>query len=141
MNVFVYGTLTDREQVERVLTEYAFRGEWVLDGLRRVEGTYPTLAPGGTLAGRLLQTPEIERLDRYEGVDRGLYVRVAVPTEGDLDGSGASARVDGSNAVTVYVGDPAALDVGSEIEWPGEGDFRTRVERYVREHAVRMRRE
>jgi len=143
VNVLVYGTLTEPEQVEKVLTEYAFHGEWVLCGLHRVEGTYPTLAPGGRVTGRLLSTPEIDRLDRYEGVDRGLYVRVAVPIEGDPgdpEREGDPTQPDGSNAVVVYVGDPTALGVEVEIEWPDEGGFRTRVERYVREHAVSVTR-
>lgn len=142
MDVFVYGTLTDPGRVREVLTEYDVRDRAVLEGLHRVEGTYPTLAPGGTVAGRLLKTPEIERLDRYEGVERGLYVRVAVPVgrgADDFESSGDPVVSDTSNTVAVYVGDPAALNVESEIEWPVEGDFRTCVERYVREHAVCVR--
>ena len=145
MDVFVYGTLTDPERVEGVLAEYAFGGEMVLRGLYHVDGTYPTLAPGGQVAGRLLKTPEIERLDRYEGVERGLYVRVAVPVENKGDGARTEGpNEEGSNGsderrtVAVYVGDPAALGLNSEIEWPGDGSFAERVERYARDRSVRV---
>jgi gamma-glutamylcyclotransferase (GGCT)/AIG2-like uncharacterized protein YtfP len=131
MDVFVYGTLTDRERAGEVLGEFDFVGDAILEGLHRVEGTYPTLTPGGSVEGRLLNTPEIDRLDRYENVERELYVRVAVsivdaPTESNESGT-----------VAVYVGDPAARD--ARTEWPGEGSFASRVERYVRERAVTVR--
>lgn len=131
MNVFVYGTLTDHERADEVLSEYDFRGSALLEGLHRVDGTYPTLAPGGRVDGRLLATAEIDRLDRYEGVERGLYVRLAVPI---ADGSTAP---NGFDTVAVYVGDPTAL--GADARWPGGGSFGERVERYVREHAVTVR--
>lgn len=121
MNVFVYGTLTDQDRAGAVLDGFEYVGEAVLDGLHRVEGRYPTLAPGGTTDGRLLRTDEVAALDRYEGVDRGLYVRVAVPR-------------DGGGTVQVYVGDPGRLD--ADAEWPGDGGFRARIERYVAEEEV-----
>ncbi|WP_247002578.1 gamma-glutamylcyclotransferase family protein [Halosolutus gelatinilyticus] len=118
--VFVYGTLTDPTRVEGVLgpaveTPWRFVGSARLDGLRRVDGRYPTLAPGGSVDGRLLAVDEsgLERLDRYEGVDRGLYVRVAVPRE------------DASAPVWTYVGDPDRLRVN--VDWPGNGPLRERV--------------
>jgi hypothetical protein len=83
-----------------------------------VSGRYPTLAPGGETAGRLLRTDDVAALDDYEGVDEGLYVRVAVP------------RTDGGEAA-VYVGDPDALDVSEPVTWPGAGSFADRVEAYV----------
>ena len=127
MDVFVYGTLTDPAQVARVASEFECRGPATLDGLRRVEGEYPTLAPGGEVTGRVLRTTEIEALDRYEGVERGLYVRVAVPWEGAED----------REAVNVYVGDPGAI--GADAEWPGDGTFAERVRRFVREENVVVR--
>lgn len=117
-DVFVYGTLTDPERAAAVLEEFAFVGHAVLHGFHRVDGRYPTLAPGGTVEGRLLRTAELERLDRYEGVDEGLYVRVPVPRRGP-------AGTSSSAPVALYVGDPDRL--GAPAEWPGEGSFAERV--------------
>lgn len=111
MDVFVYGTLTDPEQVGQVLDSFVFVGPATLSGLHAVDGAYPTLAPGGRTAGRLLRTDEIDALDAYERVDDGLYTRVTVP----LDGGG-----DHPDEAAVYVGDPDRLDVEGEVDW-GEG--------------------
>jgi gamma-glutamylcyclotransferase (GGCT)/AIG2-like uncharacterized protein YtfP len=116
MEVFVYGTLTDPSTAGRVLERYEFRGAATVSGLHRVDGEYPTLAPGGTCEGRLLSTPEVATLDRYEGVDRGLYVR-------------RSLSVDGGGTVECYIGDPAPLGVADE--WSGTGPFGDRVDRYL----------
>ncbi len=116
MDVFVYGTLTNPERVASVVDSYAFVGPAHLRGLHLVEGLYPTLAPGGEAAGRLLRTDELDRIDDYEGVDDGLYVRVSVP------------RTDGGD-VAVYVGDPARLD--ADADWPGEGPFAARVRAFL----------
>ena len=133
MDVFAYGTLTDSDRAASVLDTFAYRGDAVLHGLHRVEGTYPTLAPGGKVNGKFLRTADIDALDRYEGVERGLYVRVSVP----LDSSGGTD--DAGETVGVYVGDPTALSVDG-ISWPGSGSFRERVERYLREESVRVHR-
>ena len=142
MYVFAYGTLTDADRAAAILDEFEFCGDRVLDGLHRIEGIYPTLARGGKVRGRLLRTDGIDALDGYEGVDRGLYVRVPVPIA-DETGSqdGTAARDDGTDASTaeVYVGDPDALGAAS-VSWPGSGSFRDRVERYVREERVHLRR-
>ena len=127
MDVFVYGTLTDPKQVARVVTNFEFRDDATLDGLHRVEGEYPTLAPGGEVSGCILRTAEIEALDAYEGVESGLYVRVSVPLE----------KSDGPDEIGVYVGDPDAL--GADADWPGEGAFPGRVRRFVREESVVVR--
>ena len=116
MDVFVYGSLTNPERVATVVDSYAFVGPARLHGLHLVEGRYPTLAPGGEAAGRLLRTDEVDRIDDYEGVDDGLYVRVSVP------------RTDGGTAA-VYVGDPERLD--ADATWPGEGPFATRVRDFL----------
>ncbi|MDS0261470.1 gamma-glutamylcyclotransferase [Haloarcula sp. S1CR25-12] len=121
MDVFVYGTLTEPSTARRVLDRFAFRGDAELDGLHRVEGRYPTLAPGGTCEGRILRTPDSDALDRYEGVDRGLYCRLAIP-------------LADSGTVECYVGDPSAL--GASAAWPGSGPFADRVEQYCRSHDV-----
>jgi len=125
MDVFVYGTLTDPETAGSVLDTFEYRGGATLVGLHAVEGRYPTLAPGDRTDGRLLSTPDSEALDRYEGVDRGLYVRCSVP-------------VAGGEPVECYVGDPALLD--APAEWPGDGPFAERVRRFVHEHDVRVER-
>ncbi|WP_368408362.1 gamma-glutamylcyclotransferase [Halorubellus salinus] len=122
MHVFVYGTLTDPDRVDEVLAArtWSFVGDATLRGLRRVDGRYPTLAPGGEVDGRLLETDAVDALDAYEGVARGLYVRVDVPTAGFEDGTAA-----------VYVGDPDRLDVTESVAWPGDDDLGARVRRYV----------
>lgn len=123
MEIFVYGTLTDPDRAATVLETVAYVEDVVLEGLHPVEGRYPTLAPGGRTRGRLLRTDEVASLDRYEGVDRGLYVRVAVPREG-------------GGSVQVYVGDPDEL--GADADWPATDPFEECVERYVREENVRV---
>lgn len=130
--VFVYGTLTDPEQVATVLEdhpgEYEFVGEPTLEGFHRVDGRYPTLAPGGRVEGRLLavDAEALEALDRYEGVGRGLYVRVAVP--------GPDGR-----PVQVYVGDPARLGVDAGAAWPDGRPLRDSVRTYVERNDVAVR--
>lgn len=110
--VFVYGTLTDPARVDRVLDDWRFDDDAVLTGAHRVEGRYPTLAPGGEVTGRLLVTSELPTLDTHERVTDGLYVRVPVPL------------VDGGDC-WCYVGDPDRLD--APATWPGEGDLAERV--------------
>ena len=138
MNVFVYGTLTNPTRVARVVSEFEFGEDAVLDGLHRVEGEYPTLAPGGSVSGRILRASAVESLDAYEGVESGLYVRVSVP-QADFDS--VEPRPDTvelrSDTVELYVGDPDAL--GAEAAWPGEGSFPERVRRFVREREVVVR--
>ena len=122
MDVFVYGTLTDPERVAEVVPSFEFRGDAVLSGLHRVAADYPTLAPGGETAGRILTTDDIDALDAYEGVDRGLYVRVSVPTtEG--------------GSVAVYVGDPRALGA-RDVSWPGSGPLTERISGYMAANGV-----
>jgi gamma-glutamylcyclotransferase (GGCT)/AIG2-like uncharacterized protein YtfP len=127
---FVYGTLTDAGRVDELLDDWSFGPDARVDGLHRVDGRYPTLAPGGSVSGRLLRTDAVATLDRYEGVASGLYVRVELP------------RSDGGRAFA-YVGDAARLDVrpagraeNADAEWPGDGDLRTRVERYLSANSV-----
>ncbi|MFW5939010.1 MAG: gamma-glutamylcyclotransferase family protein [Halolamina sp.] len=132
MDVFVYGTLTEPEQVAWVVDAYAFLGPAVLRGLHPVQASYPTLAPGGETGGRLLRTDDVDALDDYEGVDEDLYVRVSVPVAGD------AAGID--DEVAVYVGDPVALGV-DDVSWPthdGAGSFAERVRAYLRRNDVRV---
>lgn len=159
MDVFVYGTLTNPETVREVVDSFVFVGPAVLEGLRVVDGEYPTLAPprsvgdgrgdiaGPTVAGRLLRTDEVDALDAYEGVGSGLYVRATVPVvdEGGVgragdavaDGPGATGEPSPVEEAIVYVGDPERL--GANAEWPGEGTFRDRVSATLAEHPVRIR--
>lgn len=123
--VFVYGTLVDPHRTAAVLDDYRYGPDAVLDGLRRVDGTYPSLAPGGSVGGKVLWTSEVERLDHYEGVADGLYVRVAIPWR------------DRDDHVETYVGAPDRLGVAAE--WPGEGPLERRVERYVDDNGVVLR--
>lgn len=120
MEVFVYGTLTDPTRVQQVVDDFDFRGDAVLDGLHRVDGEYPTLAPGGEVEGRILSTDDVAALDAYEGVDRGLYVRVPVPVTADAPfgtDTGTYTRTNtGQRTVQVYVGDPDKLDVLDSVE-------------------------
>lgn len=133
--MFVYGTLTDPGRVAAVLAdgaddlEYEFANLATLEGLHRVDGEYPTLAPGGSVDGRLLEVDPagIEMLDAYEGVERGLYVRVAVPVADD-------------GTAWVYVGDPDALAVADAVSWPPGRQFRDRVQTYLERERVVVRR-
>ena len=130
MDVFVYGTLTDPKQVGQVLDSFVFVGPATLTGLHAVDGTYPTLAPGGRTAGRLLRTEAIDALDAYERVDDGLYTRVTVPLDGGEDHPDEAA---------VYVGDPNRLDVAGDVDWRGaaanaaddDGNFADSVRDFV----------
>jgi gamma-glutamylaminecyclotransferase len=127
MLVFVYGTLTDPARVASVVETFEFVGEATLVGLHRADGRYPTLAPGGRTDGRLLETPDMNALDSYEGVERGLYSRITVPGEGES-----------AERVAVYVGDPDELDVARPISWPGEGSLESRIRRFVDNNTVRV---
>ena len=133
MLVFVYGTLTEPDQVEAVLGstggDYEFVGRATLEGLSRVDGRYPTLAPGGSVEGRLLEVDRVSlsTLDGYEGVESRLYVRLEVP------------MADTERSAWVYVGDPTRLGVDERVSWPKSGSFRERVESHVHSSCVRLR--
>ena len=126
MDAFVYGTLREPDRAREVVGHADLGPDARLVGLHRVEARYPTLAPGGETDGRVLRLRDgdLAALDAYEGVDRGLYVRVRVP--------------DGGGGLWTYVGDPAALDAG--VAWPGDGPLRMRVAGYVDRHDVRVER-
>ena len=130
--LFVYGTLTDDTQVAALLDSYRFVGDADCVGLSRIDGRYPTLVPGDRVSGRLLETPERERLDRYEGVDSGLYHRFRLPVE-----TGSEATVNHDEA-SVYIGALAGLgiDPTPAQRWPGDGPFADRVAAYLSAHAV-----
>lgn len=133
MEVFVYGTLTDPAQARSLLDSFEYVGSATFEGCHRVDGRYPTLAPGGSVEGQLLRTPDRATLDRYEGVDRGLYVRVSVPLVAATDDE--TAQPD--RTVSVYIGDPARLDAAAE--WPGDGPFEERVRDWLDDSDGRVR--
>ena len=110
MDVFVYGTLTEPDAVAEVVDSFVFVGPATLDGLRLVEGRYPTLAPGGETAGRLLRTEAVEALDAPAGHP---------------------------DTAAVYVGDPDRLD--ADATWPGDGPFAERVRSVLDDRDVRVR--
>ena len=136
MDVFVYGTLVDPERAGAVLDDWEYVEHAVLHGLYRVDGQYPSLAPGGRVEGRVLRTSEVDRLDEYEGVDSGLYVRVSVPRSDGVPTSRPRGEpdTDDDSGVAVYVGDPDRLD--APAAWPGDGTFDGRVRRYLDESDV-----
>ena len=141
--VFIYGTLAGPTRVSELLTEYTFGPSAVCHGLRRVDGRYPTVVPGGRTTGRLLSTTEIDRLDSYEGVDRGLYCRVQVPLQSP-HGSGAGNRSDTGqpasdvDAVGIYVGEPTALGLSGAVGWPEAERFSRSVSEYLQTHSVEI---
>lgn len=142
--VFVYGTLTEPTRVDDLLDNWEYDGPAVLAGFRRVDGRYPTLEPGGKTTGRLLVTADLETVDSYEGVDDGLYVRVAVPLiSGDVSRAprppeARDPRRLGIDRAWLYVGDPTRLDAAAD--WPGDGAFPARVRQHVRTAGVTVRR-
>ncbi len=135
--VFVYGTLTDPDRVSTVLNHYRLGPTAVCEGLQRVDGRYPTLAPGGQTDGRLLETAEMGTLDSYEGIDRGLYCRVSVPLLSDDVRSPESPFE--TEMAEVYVGNPRLLGVDDVVEWPVSGGFKQQVTQYLESHPVRIR--
>ncbi|TQQ83600.1 gamma-glutamylcyclotransferase [Halonotius terrestris] len=146
--VFVYGTLTDDEQVDGLLDSYRFVGDAVCHGLSRIDGRYPTLVPGDRVNGRLLETDEIRRLDRYEGVDRGLYHRFSLPVADSDDADerpqagereAITSDTAGSTTAIVYIGEPAGLGIDTvDTAWPGPGPFDERVADYLGANPVRI---
>lgn len=125
MNVFVYGTLREPTRAREVLGHSDFGSDARLVGLQRAAGRYPTLVPGGETEGRVLELADgdLDALDWYEGVDRGLYVRVRIPSD--------------EGRLWTYIGDPDALWV--DDSWPGEGAFGARVRRYLETHDVEIK--
>lgn len=160
MDVFVYGTLTEPDTVGELLESFVFLAPATLHGLHAVDGRYPTLAPGGQVGGRLLRTEEVPILDRYEGVDRGLYIRIRIPLVDEASsrrrGTGADSDSDSesepapesisqsdSERASDAGTDPsdfraeAAVYVGdpdrleADVSWPGSGPFESRVREYI----------
>lgn len=104
--LFVYGTLLDAAFASRLLERpVEHEPARLLDfELLRLEGlSYPTVfeAPGEVVTGglyRRLTGEDYERLDAYEGVHEGLYVRIEGRAVAGEPGSG-----HGPEPVFVYV--------------------------------------
>jgi len=151
MLVFVYGTLTDPSRATAVLGDHngndshshsrpRYHGHATLEGLHRVDGQYPTLAPGGCVGGRLLAVSDegLGALDAYEGVEGGLYTRVQVPIRsacGDERSSTVPASESPPGHAWVYVGNPDRLGLGDIIDW-GPVPFSQAVRDTVRDQNV-----
>jgi len=136
--VFVYGTLTDPQQVSRLLEEYRFGPSAVCHGLQRIDGRYPTLVPGGQVAGRLLVTNEVDRLDEYEGLDRGLYCRVSAPLVDPHSLAADENRLVAVDTAEIYIGNPTAIGVSKQTDWPEAGPFNHCVKQYVETNNIRI---
>ena len=134
--VFVYGTLTDHPHVSRLLKEFSFGPPARCWGFKRVDGRYPTVVPGERVAGRLLETPEIGRLDDYEGVDRELYHRYSIPLINRCPGTIPS--VFDVDTAEIYIGDPLTLGVSQPADWSASGSFTQCVTEYIETHNVHV---
>lgn len=104
--MFVYGTLLDTEFAARLLEKpVQAEAARLLDfELLRLEGlAYPTVfeAPGEVVEGKLyrrLTAEDYARLDAYEGVHEGLYVRIEARAV-----AGEAGSRDAPEPVFVYV--------------------------------------
>lgn len=80
--LFVYGTLRTGEPQAALLGALPRVPAWVKGALYALPAGYPAMVLGaeGRVRGELVDAPEerlLRLLDRYEGVDEGLYRRVA----------------------------------------------------------------
>jgi gamma-glutamylcyclotransferase (GGCT)/AIG2-like uncharacterized protein YtfP len=91
--LFAYGTLRDARQRARVLNGIASRalGNGTVAGALYDLGSYPGLLSGGDrVPGTVIELGDetaLARLDEFEGVHSGLYVRQRTTVH--LDGGGA----------------------------------------------------
>lgn len=84
-NIFVYGTLMERGQLEHVLG-HKYDGEFEVAVLRNFVRLQPSYymafeEEGSEIVGKLvsnLDDGDMAKLDRYEGVDTGFYRRQEV---------------------------------------------------------------
>jgi len=88
-NLFVYGKLVDDATVRSVLGRVPRYRQALLKGFRRTaheKGPWVVAEPDPTaeVQGRVLEglsEGEVDRFDKFEGVDLGLYRRIAVHVE------------------------------------------------------------
>jgi gamma-glutamylaminecyclotransferase len=118
MHLFVYGTLKDPHRMAAVVGPHVHMrvvGAGTVRGVLYDAGEYPALklsaSAGDVVRGQLLELDDaaLPRLDRYEGVDSGLYVRQACDVRDD-DG-----RV---RAAWVYVYNRSVAALRRIAEWP-----------------------
>ncbi|HVW21289.1 MAG TPA: gamma-glutamylcyclotransferase family protein [Opitutaceae bacterium] len=97
--LFLYGTLKRGGVSAHLLAGQRFLGEartraaFRLYGLGGFPGMVPAAAGGRAIEGELWEVDAecLARLDRWEGLDEGLYVREPVPLLPPHDGAGAQA--------------------------------------------------
>ena len=118
MHLFVYGTLKDRSQMVAVVGPHVrvrVVGAGSVHGVLYDAGEYPALqlsaSAGDVVRGLLLELDDaaLPRLDRYEGIDSGLYARQRCEVRDD-DG-----RV---RAAWVYVYNRSVVGLRRIGEWP-----------------------
>ena len=88
-NLFVYGTLIDDPTVRSVLGRVPRSRQAVLKGFRRTgheKGPWVVAEPdpAAEIRGKILEglsEGEVDRFDKFEGVDLGFYRRIAVHIE------------------------------------------------------------
>jgi gamma-glutamylcyclotransferase (GGCT)/AIG2-like uncharacterized protein YtfP len=88
-NLFVYGTLIDDAAIRSVLGRVPRSRVAVLRGFRRVaheKGPWVVAEPdpAAQIQGKVLEglsEGEVDRFDKFEGVDLGLYRRIPVHVE------------------------------------------------------------
>ena len=92
MHLFVYGTLKDSRRFAAVVGQHVHVrviGHGTVRGVLYDAGEYPALRPSASAAdvvrGVVLELDDaaLVRLDAYEGVDSGLYVRRRCEVRGD----------------------------------------------------------
>lgn len=88
-----------------------------------------------------------DSVDAEDSVDADASTSGDDPTGDDSPTDATSPRVvtsagrlpeNADDRVAVYVGDPARLNAAAD--WPGDGSLAQRVESYLRDHAVSVRR-
>lgn len=86
-HLFVYGTLRDPRVAADLLAGCERVGEAHVNGTLYDLGAHPALMAYGTtrVAGEIWRCPNavLSRLDRYEGVERGLFRRIGI-SAGDI---------------------------------------------------------
>lgn len=102
-DLFVYGTLMRRSERGNLLGDLRRRPARVLGALFDLPAGYPALTSGQrTVFGELVEGVDdrlLDILDRYEGVDEGLYERRLVEVRVDTERR---------NAWTYWMADPQA---------------------------------
>ena len=122
-SLFVYGTLQDTRRVRAALgaeARWRVLGAGTIRGVLYDAGPYPALqrsgSPDDIVPGLLLELGDeslLVALDRYEGVDSGLYLRERV--EVSLAGGG-------QQGAWVYVYNQSVAGLRRIPKWPADDD-------------------